>query len=107
MLDIGFSELLLIAVIALLVLGPERMPDAVRSTTRFLGKIKNGFNQLKTEFEREAGADDLRREIHNQAILEQLNATDSAATAGLDDIRKDLQGLEFDVNATPTDNEKA
>ena len=105
MFDIGFAELLVIAVIALLVLGPERMPEAVRSTSAFLRKIKSSFNHIKTEIEREVGVDDIKREIHNEAILKQLNEDQHKATENLDEIRNDLNNLEFDINNTSNPKE--
>ena len=52
MFDIGFSELLLIAVIGLLVLGPERLPTAVRTTSLWVGRLRRQFNQIRAEVER-------------------------------------------------------
>lgn len=70
MFDIGFSELVLIGVVALLVLGPDRLPDAARVAGLWMGRIKRGFNSIKEDVERELGADDIRRELHNEGILE-------------------------------------
>lgn len=69
MFDIGFSELLLVGLIALLVLGPERLPTAARVTGLWLGRIKRGFNNIKADIEREIGADELRLQLHNEEIL--------------------------------------
>ena len=49
MFDIGFSELLLIGVIGLLVLGPERLPTAVRTASLWIGRIRRQFNEIRTE----------------------------------------------------------
>lgn len=70
MFDIGFSELILIGVVALLVLGPERLPAAARVAGLWVGRIKRGFNSIKEDVERELGADDIRRELRNEDILE-------------------------------------
>ena len=70
MFDIGFLEIIIIAVIALLVLGPERMPGAVRTVSLQLGRLRRSFNALRQEIEREVGADEIRRELHNQSILD-------------------------------------
>jgi sec-independent protein translocase protein TatB len=68
--DIGFSELLLVAVVALLVLGPERLPGAVRTLGLWAGRLKRSFNAIRTEVEREIGADEIRRQLHNEQILQ-------------------------------------
>ncbi len=72
MFDIGFAELLLIAVIALIVIGPRRMPEAVRFVGYWLGKLRRGVHNARQEMEREFGLDDIRRDLHNEAILAQL-----------------------------------
>jgi len=70
MFGISFSELLLVALIALLVLGPERLPGAARTAGLWIGRIKRSFNAIKTEVEREIGADEIRRQLHNEQILQ-------------------------------------
>ncbi len=70
MFDIGFSELILIGIVALLVLGPDRLPGAARVAGMWVGRLKRGFNSVKEDVERELGADDIRRELHNEGILE-------------------------------------
>ena len=63
MFDIGFSELLLVGLVALLVLGPERLPGAARTAGLWVGRIKRSFLSIKTEVEREIGADEIRRQL--------------------------------------------
>ena len=75
MFGISFGELLLVALIALLVLGPERLPGAARTAGLWVGRLKRSFNAIKQEVEREIGADEIRRQLHNEEImaLEQQN----------------------------------
>ncbi|MDV7212436.1 Sec-independent protein translocase protein TatB [Azotobacter beijerinckii] len=70
MFDIGFSELLLVGLVALLVFGPERLPGAARTAGLWIGRLKRSFSAIKTEVEREIGADEIRRQLHNERILE-------------------------------------
>jgi len=63
MFDMGFSELLLIAVVALVVIGPERLPGAIRTGSVWLGKIKRSYNEIKREVE---------LELHNNEVMENL-----------------------------------
>src|SRR5262245_38113076 len=72
MFDIGFSELALICVIALLVLGPERMPGALRTLGLWFGRMRRTFVTMKDEIEREIGMDEIRRQLHNEAVLEEI-----------------------------------
>ncbi|WP_205341249.1 Sec-independent protein translocase protein TatB [Denitrificimonas caeni] len=101
MFDIGFSELILIGVVALLVLGPDRLPGAARVAGLWLGRIKRSFNNIKEDVERELGADEIRRELHNEGILEKerkmLKDTASKANKMLSD--KPLETLLKDSNS--------
>ena len=83
MFDIGFTEMLLVAIVGLLVLGPERLPEAIRTGSRWLARLKRGYNAIKADVERELGADELRTQLRNESITsrfekdrEQLEALD-------------------------------
>ena len=70
MFDIGFSELLLVGLVALIVFGPERLPGAARTAGLWIGRLKRSFSAIKAEVEREMGADEIRRQLHNEQILQ-------------------------------------
>ena len=53
MFDIGFAELLVIAVLGLLILGPERLPGAIRTTSLWIGRLRRSFNDIRSEIEKE------------------------------------------------------
>lgn len=72
MFDIGFTELLLIAIIGLVVLGPERLPGAIRTTAYWIGKIRGSFQNAKEELERELDVDGIKQQIHNEAVMREL-----------------------------------
>ena len=63
MFDLGFSELLLIAVVALVVLGPERLPKAARFAGLWVRKARAQWSSVRTELEREIAADELQRSL--------------------------------------------
>ena len=67
MFDVGFWELVLCAVVALIVLGPERMPVAVRSVAHWLGAARAMLNAVKAEFEQELALDKLKQELMPQS----------------------------------------
>ena len=67
MFDIGFFELLVIGVVALVVLGPERLPKAARYAGLWVRKARAQWYSVKAEFEREVAADDMRRSIGDPA----------------------------------------
>ena len=87
MFDIGFPELLLVSVVTLLVLGPERLPEALRTLGLWLGRARRSFTRVKTEIEREIGMDEVRRQLHNEAIMEQMKQIEHDVDAFSKDIR--------------------
>lgn len=91
MFDIGFSELLLVGVIGLLVLGPERLPGAVRTASLWIGRIRRQFHEIKTEVEREIGADEIRAQLRNEAIMDELRQTREALESSTREIRAGVE----------------
>ncbi len=76
MFEVGFSELLVIAVVALLVLGPERLPKAARFAGLWVRRARAHWNSVKTEFERDIADDELRRTLREtQASLRDAHAS--------------------------------
>lgn len=63
MFDVGFGELLVIAVLALLVLGPERLPRAVRTAGGLIRRARQSWAGVRAEVERELQAEDFKREM--------------------------------------------
>lgn len=61
MFDIGFSELLLIAVVALIVIGPERLPKVARTAGHLFGRLQRYVNDVKADIHREMELDELKR----------------------------------------------
>ena len=72
MFDIGFTELIVISVVALLVIGPERLPETIRAVAMWLGRAKRTFTNFRQELESEIGVDDIKRDLRNEAIMERL-----------------------------------
>lgn len=63
MFDIGFSELLVIAVVALIVLGPERLPKAARFAGLWVRRARAQWYSVKDELERELASEELKRNL--------------------------------------------
>jgi len=76
--DIGFTELLLIGIIGLLVLGPERLPRAIRTGSLWLGRLRRQFSEIKAEVNRELGTDEIRAQLHNESIMSDLKKSREA-----------------------------
>ncbi|MBL4679945.1 MAG: twin-arginine translocase subunit TatB [Pseudomonadales bacterium] len=100
MFDIGFPELLLASVVALLVIGPERLPETVRTIMIWLGKIKKNFANIKTEIEQEIGVDEIRQQIHNDTIMKELDEGRQHLENIFDDVQKDIQETQNEIKST-------
>ena len=101
MLDIGFAELLVVSAVALFVVGPERLPSAIRAISLWLGRVRRGFEEIKA---------DVSRELHNEEVMRALresrdevqDLTDVSSALSLDPVALDpAAGLD------PVDQEKS
>lgn len=63
MFDIGFLELIIVAIVALLVLGPERLPGAIRTTGLWVGRIRRTLSSIQEEINQELQLEELKRTI--------------------------------------------
>lgn len=92
MFDIGFTELVIIGVVGLLVIGPERLPGAIRTGSLWLNRIKRGFSDIKREVE---------QELHNDEVLQELRKTGedlkSSASSFGDEIKQATDPLKQPV----------
>lgn len=94
MFDIGFWELVLVAVVGLLVLGPERLPTAIRTGSLWLNRFRRMFSDIKRDIERELGTDELKRDLHNQRIMDTLRETRDQVTGELQKTRRQLDDIQ-------------
>lgn len=92
MFDISFAELMMVAIVGLLVIGPEKLPNVARTLGAYTGRLQRYISQVKEEVSREvrfeelqalqqeikAGADQVKSSIRdgNQSVKETLNALD-------------------------------
>jgi sec-independent protein translocase protein TatB len=97
MFDVGFSEIVLIFIIALIVLGPERLPGLARTAGYWLGKARRMLAEVKSEIEREMQVDEIKR-----SIREVEHAADIKKLAErVQSINSDVQGVITDVTTPP------
>jgi sec-independent protein translocase protein TatB len=99
MFDIGFSELIVIAVVALVVIGPERLPKVARTIGHLLGKAQRYVNDVKTEINREMEIDELRRlqaEMQDAARKLETNVHQTMRETE-ESVQKSVKSIEDDV----------
>jgi len=120
MFDVGFSELMVIAVVALIVIGPERLPKVARTLGHLVGRLQRYVNEVKADINREIELEELRKfkssfedaardvenTIHAEASKAQsevdsiAQSVDSAATGGLThtgSVKQELQSVKTEV----------
>jgi sec-independent protein translocase protein TatB len=72
MFDIGFSEIILIAVVMLLVVGPERLPHIARTTGLWVGRMRGFISSVKADIDRELATEELKKALARQAAVPEL-----------------------------------
>ena len=94
MFDIGFSELLVIGVVALIVIGPEKLPRVARTIGHLAGRLQRYVADVKADINREIELDELRkmRDSMQQAASEMQSAVSKEMTQTADDLNKSLEG---------------
>jgi len=81
MFDIGFSELMVIAVIALVVIGPERLPKVARTLGHLAGRLQRYVSDVKADINREIELDELRK--MRDSMQQAASSFESSVTSGL------------------------
>lgn len=104
MFNIHSTELLLVAIVALIVIGPEKLPSAIKTTSLWVGRFRRSFYKVKAEIERELNADEIRRQLHNESVLADLedakSQVKSAADSTRDSMNKIVNSDNFDPGAS-------
>lgn len=100
MFDIGFWELTMIAVIALLVIGPDKLPGVARTAGKWVGRARRFVGDVKTDIDRELKQEELRKAIAEDAGLDEIKQI-----MNTDDFRIDAEEItpDYQVKAIPDD----
>jgi Tat protein translocase TatB subunit len=88
MFDVGFWEILLILVMALVIIGPERLPGAARKAGFFVGKARRYIEGVRSEVESELDVNEFKRMLHNQEV--QINDLQQQLKTGVDEVKADM-----------------
>lgn len=102
MFDIGFSELVIIAVVALIVIGPERLPKAARTMGHLLGRLQRYVNDVKSDINREMELEELRKlQQQVQGAAREIETSVSSAVRDFETGARAVEG-ELSAAAAPT-----
>lgn len=88
MFDIGFAELLIIFVVALLVIGPERLPTVARKVGLYIGRLKRSFNNIKREVEQELEIEAVKAKLKENAMLAEAKELEKALAETSEEIKQ-------------------
>ena len=102
MFDIGFSELMVIGIVALLVIGPERLPKVARTVGHLLGRAQRYVNDVKSDINREIQLDELKK-LQSQ-VTESARALEESVRKEYDNAR---HAVESPVNAAVAELQSA
>ena len=75
MFQIGFLEILIILILGLIIIGPSRLPEVIKSLLKFYRKIQKKFNSFKEDIEEDIGTDDIKKDVFNELRMEELEKT--------------------------------
>ena len=100
MFDLGFSELLVIAVVALIVLGPERLPKAARFAGLWLRRARAQWYSVKAELEHDLAADELKRSLRDTE--DAMRRAQSGLRDAGDSVRREFDAVRDEVESAPS-----
>ncbi|MES2366595.1 MAG: Sec-independent protein translocase protein TatB [Pseudomonadota bacterium] len=91
MFDIGFSELAAIGVVALIVIGPERLPKVARTAGHLLGRLQRYVSTVKADISREMELDELKKA--GEQFKQSLEQTENKISAEIADAERTMKGI--------------
>ena len=97
MFDIGFSELLVIAVVALIVIGPERLPKVARTLGHLFGRMQRYVNDVKADITREMELDELKK--MRSSMEDAARSFQSSVTDSVSDAEREMNRLAQDTQS--------
>ncbi len=72
MFQIGFLEIAIILVLGLIIIGPSRLPEVIKSWLKFYRKFQNHLSKFKNDLEKDIGTDELKKDVFNEMRMEEL-----------------------------------
>lgn len=100
MFDVGFWEIMVISILAMVVIGPERLPKVAKTVGHWFGKTRRFVEGVKSEVESEFDASELKRLMHNQEV--QIKELQSKLNEETGDFRK---GFSYDLDDNSKDDQ--
>lgn len=104
MFDIGFTELVLIGIVGLVVIGPERLPGVARTAGKYFGKLRKFMTNVKADVENELRADELREILNKQQ--DELQSLKKVVDEVGKDVGSGISNMEAEIDKASEEYQK-
>ena len=78
MFQVGFLEIAIILILGLLIIGPKRLPDLIKTILKFYKKVQKQISNLKSDLEEDIGTDEIKKDVFNEMRMEELDLFDKS-----------------------------
>lgn len=110
MFDIGWTEILVIAVVAIIVVGPKDLPRMLRSLGRYAGQLRRTAGEFRAQFDdaiRESELDELRSSLQDATDLNPLNQIKDAVSDSMTPLKQSADNIKSAIEAPESTGDKA
>ena len=78
MFQVGFLEIAIILILGLLIIGPKRLPDLIKTILKFHKKVQKQISNLKSDLEEDIGTEEIKKDVFNEMRMEELDLFDKS-----------------------------
>jgi sec-independent protein translocase protein TatB len=76
--QVGFLEIAIILILGLIVIGPKRLPDLIKTILKFYKKVQKQISNLKSDLEEDIGTEEIKKDVFNEMRMEELDLFDKS-----------------------------
>jgi sec-independent protein translocase protein TatB len=76
--QVGFLEIAIILILGLLIIGPKRLPDLIKTILKFYKKVQRQISNLKSDLEEDIGTEEIKKDVFNEMRMEELDLFDKS-----------------------------
>jgi len=76
--QVGFLEIAIILMLGLIVIGPKRLPDLIKTILKFYKKVQKQISNLKNDLEEDIGTEEIKKDVFNEMRMEELDLFDKS-----------------------------
>ena len=78
MFQVGFLEIAIILMLGLIVIGPKRLPDLIKTILKFYKRVQKQISNLKNDLEEDIGTEEIKKDVFNEMRMEELDLFDKS-----------------------------